>query len=502
MRTGFQNRPGVVYEATDLQRVFAQDMQDIADFINNYTPPTGDYLLLTGGTLTGDLEIAKTLPKITLKSGDDSNYYAELKRSLTNRALTLKNYVATPASNVGGLLLNGSSDYINLDSNISAFKSLSAGTISLWFKTTNANSRIFYLGASAYSADGFFINIVAGKLSFNIFNANITKLNFLSTASVNDGNWHLLVIRGGAGGNSIFLDNSALAGAYSTGSSATTSWLSDTQSASGTHMTLGAGYVYNNSLGGYFNGSLDDCAFWTSKLSDAFVSEIWNSGNGLYFATNHVDLGTNLLALWRFDDQAGITVTDSKGGYNGILTGGNGDEWLSPAKITVSASVEFGTILEYIDGSNAGERGIAKLGDASSRTVFQGLTHRYNILGVEVGKLQSTGWLLGLPQVINGTLDAIHNKIIGYSSQTYDILQVLLYGASNPSFSVSATGSVIVGGGALATNATAGFLYIPASAGAPTGVPTAKTGRVALHFDSTNNNFYVYNGAWKKVAVA
>lgn len=58
-------------------------------------------------------------------------------------------------------------------------------------------------------------------------------------------------------------------------------------------------------------------------------------------------------------------------------------------------------------------------------------------------------------------------------------------------------GGSIVTGASVATNATDGFLYIPTCAGTPTGVPTAQTGTVAMVYDTTNNKFYIYNGAWK-----
>lgn len=58
----------------------------------------------------------------------------------------------------------------------------------------------------------------------------------------------------------------------------------------------------------------------------------------------------------------------------------------------------------------------------------------------------------------------------------------------------------------LANDATDGFLYIPETAtGAPTGTPTAYTGKAAMCFDPANKNLYVYNtdaSAWESVTLA
>lgn len=67
---------------------------------------------------------------------------------------------------------------------------------------------------------------------------------------------------------------------------------------------------------------------------------------------------------------------------------------------------------------------------------------------------------------------------------------------------ITDTGSVVCGSGALATNATDGFFYGPSCAGNPSGAPAAYTGRVPFVFDSTNNRLYArIAGTWRYVTL-
>jgi hypothetical protein len=85
-----------------------------------------------------------------------------------------------------------------------------------------------------------------------------------------------------------------------------------------------------------------------------------------------------------------------------------------------------------------------------------------------------------------------------YSSQRTSIL--CGYGgafASTECTRFEYDGSVVLGlQSANATTNTTGYVYIRTSAGAPTGVPTAYTGMVALQYDTTNKKLWVYDGGW------
>ncbi len=74
-------------------------------------------------------------------------------------------------------------------------------------------------------------------------------------------------------------------------------------------------------------------------------------------------------------------------------------------------------------------------------------------------------------------------------------------GRATPNMQISPlTNDVRLGPTGATTGMTGGYVFIPAVAGPPTGVPTAQTGFVPIIYDSTNDKIYVYRGAWLKTA--
>lgn len=109
----------------------------------------------------------------------------------------------------------------------------------------------------------------------------------------------------------------------------------------------------------------------------------------------------------------------------------------------------------------------------------------------------------------NGTTFNQGVQIIGEAEVTFAttnsasrlrLLTATTAGTLTEGLRVDSKQNVSVGTAALATTATDGFLYIPTCAGAPTGVPTTKTGLAPMVFDTTNSKFWIYTGgAWKGI---
>lgn len=186
-------------------------------------------------------------------------------------------------------------------------------------------------------------------------------------------------------------------------------------------------------------------------LGIGVVPNTWTSGGNIQLASSSKRAITTVGTILNI-------------GTNWYYASGTGDTY-----VTTAAAANY-----TLDG------GLHKWSTAASGTAGTAISFS------EVGRFGSDGTFRVRGNGSAGTTDAVQ------------------FSGSAPAsaLALDSNGNFTVGSAALATNATNGFFYIPTCAGAPTGTPTAKTGRVPMVYDSTNNDFYIYNGAWKKVTLA
>lgn len=86
----------------------------------------------------------------------------------------------------------------------------------------------------------------------------------------------------------------------------------------------------------YWKGGIDDIVIWKNRvLTDAEVSDLYNSGNGRYinpnkdFPSTGKSMGDSLTHLWRFDEGSGTSAADSKGGVTGTLSNMEAGDWVT-----------------------------------------------------------------------------------------------------------------------------------------------------------------------------
>lgn len=135
-------------------------------------------------------------------------------------------------------------------------------------------------------------------------------------------------------------------------------------------------------------------------------------------------------------------------------------------------------------GSGSGINGSA----ASAATAGANSTYAYNLYSPSAG---SQNWFSGNI----GSATAWSVNFGGSSGNPVGSTSVM---------SATNVGDNLLGLPSLATTATAGRPYMPLSAGAPTGVPTAVTGMVPFQYDTTNHKLWVFDSGtstWKGIVL-
>lgn len=187
------------------------------------------------------------------------------------------------ATNTTGFINNGYdfdgvNDYIDLGDN-SALELVNDLTVSFWTKTTTTVNDYFFANGTDFAASqfgGYAIKIQGGKVKVQKATSTTTNIELTGTVSVNDGNWHHVVVLIKSSGNmQIYVDGS---------SDVSNSDTSDV--------------AYNNHYqqwGAWFSTGeadhakqaidalIDECGLWSRELSASEITELYNSGTGVQY---------------------------------------------------------------------------------------------------------------------------------------------------------------------------------------------------------------------------
>lgn len=129
--------------------------------------------------------------------------------------------------------------------------------------------------------------------------------------------------------------------------------------------------------------------------------------------------------------------------------------------------------------------------------------------GVEFLRLLASATIQTAMPAVRNASAALHLDAPGSAAINIDTdnnttsasLVVRADASANNLLAIFETGSMVHGNDGLATNATDGFFYIRSGAGAPSGTPTDFSNRVAMYYDRSNHELYIYSGAWRSVAL-
>lgn len=145
-------------------------------------------------------------------------------------------------------------------------------TVALRFRTTVATANVQLFGHwsnGSRNGLGVLLNITAGKITIAGYDASTQRMAVLGSPTVNDGNWHSLVVSCNAtngGTNTIYVDGTS---AGSTTSSA--QW----GAVAGTNVVLGDSL---DSFWGSYVGDIADVGFWNGLAFSANDAATYNQG--------------------------------------------------------------------------------------------------------------------------------------------------------------------------------------------------------------------------------
>ena len=230
--------------------------------------------------------------------------------TLLSNMLAPSNLAIAPMINSHSIDLDGSADYIDLDTVVGDIDT-DAGAVTLWFKIdTDVTCQIWKCNQSSSAANNqiqIYYNASNNKIVFQQ-KYNGISVTWNSTAiTPGDDNWHFIAMSWSDLDFIAYLDTED-SGVQTLNQSGTTP----------TPFNPGKCMAGRNSAASnlYLDGHLDEIGMWDAELSaDALVS-IYNNGKGINLTrdVNNYTNASDLIGYWKMEENSGNTVVDSSGG--------------------------------------------------------------------------------------------------------------------------------------------------------------------------------------------
>jgi len=254
------------------------------------------------GTFTANANFTGSAGYITYRASDGTDW----SHSNTSGGKIYINITDTPGTK--SLSFDGSGDSVTISEDASLVST--AFTYQAWIKPAQENPggahlRVLSRGNDSGSQNRLIISHDPNEtLQFGLFSdgSNGGRSETINTtATLSTTAWtHVVVTFGTNGVGKIYLNGSA---------DSTFDLTEDDAS----HVDSGGLRIGSDGGSSDFNGKIDEVAFWDEALTDAEVTALYNSGNGLDADSNSGNYTSvsGLNGYWKMSEQTGSSVADS-----------------------------------------------------------------------------------------------------------------------------------------------------------------------------------------------
>lgn len=382
--------------------------------INRSSGGDGDFLRLdtTNDPLTGDLGISKSDPEMRLTdTGNDQ--FTRLTKSDTSNLAQRLNKTGIPGSVGKALQFDGTNNYVNVG-DIAALEYTGAMTIATWVKWDDFTGNQSLMGKSASSNIGyrfFKFGGSSGNLVGQMGDGGNDFFNNLQYSGTNfsTGVWYHLALTYDGSVGRLYVDGSEVANFSKVTTLSTTN----------NNFTIGSESSTNQKV----KGTQDEVCTWSRGLTAGEVSDLYNSGSGLYvdpaqnFPSSGTSQGLNLEGLWHFDETSGTTAADSSGnGIDGTNTGTT-PAAIVTGKVSISSSDAEVLVWSSEDSGDSSIQGIQTYGHSLGTTIIDGKTISATVDVTVPDEAYGVGWdgNLEVP-----TKNAVYDKIESFFQFSYN----------------------------------------------------------------------------------